>query len=160
MTGRGEVARLKSRLDATLKRAPGSATDIEAQADFAKYFCVLVSGYLENALVALMLDFVQRKSVAEVQLFVEKRLDRWTNPSTDKIINLLGEFSDEWKRKAEEFIIDDRKAAVNSLVGLRHQIAHGQSVGTSIAQVKDYYKATLIVVDFIADLVDPPAGTP
>lgn len=155
MTGRREVARLKSKLDATLKRAPDPAAEIESQADFAKYFCVLVSGYLENALIALVLDFVQRNSAAEVQLFVEKRLDRWTNPSTEKILTLLSEFSGDWKEKAEKFIIDDRKAAVNSLVGLRHQIAHGESVGTSIAQVKNYYKATLEVVDFIADLIDP-----
>lgn len=160
MTGRREVARLKGKLDATLKRAPSPSADIENQADFAKYFCVLVSGFLENALIALVLDFVQKQSPPEVQLYVEKRLDRWTNPSTDKVLILLGDFSADWRKRAEAFIIDDRKATVNSLVGLRHQIAHGGSVGTSIAQVKVYYLATIEVVDFIADLIDPPAPKP
>jgi RiboL-PSP-HEPN len=156
MIGRREVARLKSKLDATLKRAPSPTADIEFQADFAKYFCILVSGFLENSLIALVLDFVQKKSSEEVQLFVEKRLDRWTSPNTEKILGLLGEFNADWKKRAEDFIVDDRKATVNSLVGLRHQIAHGESVGTSIAQVKDYYKGTVEVVEFIADLIDPP----
>lgn len=160
MTGRREVARLKLRLDSTLKRAPSASADIEVQADFAKYFCVLVSGFLENAVVALILDVVQRKSAPEIQLYVERRLENWTNPNSEKLINLLGDFSAQWRKQADMFMVDTRRATVNSLVGLRHQIAHGESVGTSLAQVKDYYAAVIEVVDFVADLVDPPAPTP
>lgn len=45
---------------------------------------------------------------------------------------------------------------MNSLVALRHKIAHGESVGTSLAQVKAYYATVLEVMTFVADLVDPP----
>jgi hypothetical protein len=156
MTGRQEVERLRRRLDATLKRAPASSSDIEVQSDFAKYFCVLVSGFLENALIAVILDVAQRKSSPEIQLFVEKRLAHWTNPNAEKVVQLLGEFSADWRLAAEAYLVDQRKATINSLVGLRHQIAHGESVGTSLAQVKDYFTVTVEVVEWVANLVDPP----
>jgi len=158
MSGRLEVHRLQKKLDATLARGPAASADIEVQADFAKYACVLVSGFLENAVVALLLDVAQQRSAPEVAFFVERQLDYWTSPTTEKIVQLLGDFSPDWRRAAEDYLVDERKAAVNSLVALRHKIAHGESVGTSIAQVKAYYAAVLGVVTFVADLVDPLPG--
>jgi hypothetical protein len=131
-------------------------TDIEVQADYAKYLCVLVSGFFENAIVALALDFADRKSSPEVSAFVERQLDFWTNPNTEKICALIGSFSSEWRDRVANFLIDERKASVNSLVALRHKIAHGESVGTSLSQVKAHYAIILDVVEFIAGLFDPP----
>jgi hypothetical protein len=156
MTGRGEVARLKGRLDAAFSRAPSSSSDIELQADFAKYLCILVSGFLENSIVALILDYVQRRSALEVTAFVEAQLDYWTNPNTDKICSLLGSFSTDWRKQSEGFLVDERKAAVNSLVALRHKIAHGDSVGTSMSQVKQYYSTAQKVIGFVTELVEIP----
>ncbi len=158
MSGRLEVHRLRKRLDATLARGPTTSADIEVQADFAKYACVLVSGFLENAVVALLLDVAQKRSAPEVAFFVERQLDYWTSPTTEKIVQLLGDFSPDWRKAAEDYLIDERKAAVNSLVALRHKIAHGESVGTSIAQVRAYYATVVGVVAFVADLVDPLSG--
>lgn len=158
MTGRFEVARLRRRLENTFARGPASDADIEVQSDFARYMCVLVSGFFENALIALLLDLAARRSAPEITLFVERQLDYWTNPHCEKIATLLGDFDSSWKTAAEAYLVDERKAAVNSLVALRHKIAHGESVGTSIAQVRAYYATVLDVVAFVADLVDPPAG--
>lgn len=156
MNGRAEVSRLQKRLDATLTRAPHPTTDVEFQSDFAKYFCVLVLGFFENAIVALVLDFAQKRSAQEVSLYVERELDYWTNPNCEKIIQLLGGFKPSWREAMDKYLADDkRKSAVNSLVALRHKIAHGESVGTSLHQVKEYYKIVLEVLKYIADLLDP-----
>jgi hypothetical protein len=88
MNGRAEVSRLRKRLIATFVQAPTSSADLGVQADFAKYVCVLVSGFLENALVALILEYAERRSAPEIVSFVERRLDRWTNPKAEKIIEL------------------------------------------------------------------------
>jgi RiboL-PSP-HEPN len=158
VSGRAEVARLTGRLNATFARRPAVSSDIEIQADFARYACVLVSGFLENALIALLLHLVQRRSAPEVSFFVERQLEYWTNPTCEKICRLLGDFNPDWQKKAEDYLVDERKAAINSLVALRHKIAHGESVGTSIAQVTQYYVIAQDVVQFIANLLDPPAG--
>jgi RiboL-PSP-HEPN len=154
MRGRAEVTRLRKRLDNVFARVPSAQTDIELQSDFSRYLCVLVSGFFENAIVALVVDFTQRKSALEVAAFVESRLEYWTNPNTEKICSLLGSFNSDWRKEAEAYLIDERKESVNSLVALRHKIAHGESVGTSLSQVKAYYQTILQVVDFIADTLE------
>lgn len=159
MSGRLAVHRLRNRLDATFARVPTSTADIETQADFAKYLCVLVSGFLENAIVAMVLDMAQRRSADSVAQFVERQLDYWTNPTSDKIIKLLGQFDAQWRIALEVYLVEERKEAVNSLVALRHKIAHGESVGTSLSQVKEYYTTVLDVVTFTANLLDPPVST-
>ncbi len=155
MNGRTEVSRLRRRLDATFSRSPSSSADLEVQSDFAKYLCVLVSGFFENAIVALVLDYVERRSAPEVAVFVERQLDRWTNPNTEKISTLFGSFNIDWRRALEDYLVDERKDSINSLVALRHKIAHGESVGTSLSQIKAHYKVITEVVDYMANLVDP-----
>lgn len=155
MNGRAEVSRLRMRLDATFGRCPLSSADFEVQADYAKYLCILVSGFFENAIVALILDYVERRSAPEVAVFVERQLDRWTNPNSEKINTLFGSFNNDWRLSLNGYLVDERKDSINSLVALRHKIAHGESVGTSLSQVKAHYKTILEVVEYIADLVDP-----
>lgn len=155
MTGRAEVARLKMRLDSTFDRAGTISAEPELQSDFARYLCVLVSGFFENAIIALVLDFAERRSAPEVASYVEKQLDQWTNPNTEKICTLLGAFDPDWRKQAETYLVDEKKEGINSLVKLRHKIAHGESVGTTLSQVRAYYGTVIKVVDFIADLVEP-----
>lgn len=155
MNGRAEVSRLRKRLDSTFARIPSSSADLEVQADYAKYLCVLVSGFFENAIVALVLHYAEQRSAPEIATFVERQLDRWTNPNAKKIAALFGSFSTDWRISLEAYLVDERKESVDSLVALRHKIAHGESVGTSLSQVKAHYKNVLEVVDFLADLSDP-----
>jgi RiboL-PSP-HEPN len=155
MSGRREIHRLRSRLDATFARAPDPTSDPELQADFAKYLCVLVSGYLESALCALLLDFAQRRSSVEVAAFVERQLGPWTNPKAEKIIDLFGAFHQDWRENLTAFLVDQRKDSVNSLVALRHRIAHGESVGTSMSQIRSHYRVVNEVIDHVANLISP-----
>lgn len=154
MNGRREVDRLRKRLDATFARASSLSADPELQADFAKYLCVLVSGYLESALVALLVAYAERRSAPEVTSFVERQLGPWTSPRADKIIDLLGAFQQDWRDDLAQFLVDQRKDSVNSLVALRHKIAHGESVGTSLSQIRQHYATINQLVDHVADLVD------
>ena len=155
MNGRAEISRLRRRLEATFSRVPSSSADLEVQADYAKYLCVLVSGFFENARVALVLHYAEKRSAPEIAAFVERQLDRWTNPNSEKIATLFGSFNPDWRLAVEGYLVDERKDSVNSLVALRHKIAHGESVGTSLSQVKAHYKTILEVVDFLAKLADP-----
>jgi len=90
-----------------------------------------------------------------VASFVANELAYWTNPTTQKISTLLNSFNPSWRTAVDTFLVDEKKEHINSLVALRHKVAHGESVGTSLAQIKEYYATTLRVVNFIADLIDP-----
>lgn len=78
MTGCGEVARLKSQLDAAFDRAKRLAyvADLETQADFARYLCVLVSGYLEKSISELVLEHARQCGGPTMQRFVESIFDQ------------------------------------------------------------------------------------
>lgn len=155
MNGRAEVTRLKARLDATFARAPSAASDLEVQADFARYLCVLVSGYFESAICTLLVAYAETRSAPQITAFVERQLGPWTNPKAEKIVDLFGAFTQDWRHDLSAYLVDERKDSINSLVALRHKIAHGESVGTSLSQVKAHYKTIGDVVGHIANLVDP-----
>jgi RiboL-PSP-HEPN len=155
MRGQAEVHSLKVKLDSVFLRTPLSSADIEVQADFARYLCVLVSGFLEKSIVALLLDYIERKSSPEILSFSETQLNRWTNANTIKIVDLFGAFSQEWRIHLDNFFQDEYKDSVNSVIALRHKIAHGQSVGVTIAQIRTHYAVIVKVVYEIASLCSP-----
>lgn len=155
MSGLTEVHRQRTKLDAKFKRISEANLDTELLADYSKYLCVLVSGFLETSIYEILISYAKNKSSPAVLKYVDSQLSWWTNPSADKINSLVGFFDLEWRAKIEAYLVDEKKEAVNSLIALRHKIAHGESVGTSFSQVKRYYDEIRKLVDKIAEIVGP-----
>lgn len=155
MTGRAEVGRQRQKLDATFKRAASIGGDAELLSDFARYLCVLVSGFLEQAVIELVLEHVRTHSDSSIQRHVERRLRRFTTAKAQRIIELLGSFDSDWRINLESYLIDERKDAVNSVVDLRKTISHGRSTTVTMVRVRDYYIQVKDVVEHIADLCIP-----
>jgi RiboL-PSP-HEPN len=155
MTGKAEVERQKQRLDATFKRASLIGAEAELLSDFAQYLCVLVSGFLEQAVIELVLEHVRKQSAGSVQRHVEPRLRRFTNANSHRIVELMGSFDPDWRKDLEEFLVDEYKDAVNSVVNLRHGISHGRSAGVTMTRVQEYYLRVKQVVDHVANLCAP-----
>ena len=155
MTGRAEVSRLSQSLDATFKRAEGLTGDPELLSDFARYLCVLVSGYLEQSVIELLLEHVRKHSSPSIQQHVERRLRQFTNAKAQRLLDLIGSFDVDWRRDLEKFLVDEHKDAVNSIVDLKNTISHGRSAGVTLASARDYYTRVKDVVNRIADLSLP-----
>lgn len=51
--------------------------------------------------------------------------------------------------------MDEYKAAVDSVVALRHQIAHGANGGITMARIREYYDRVGYVVEYVANLCIP-----
>jgi hypothetical protein len=155
MNGRVEVDRLKQRLDATFKRIDGVDSDLELRSDFARYLCVLVSGYLERAVAELLLEHARRFGGPSLQRFVERNTRGFTNANSQRVQDILGRFDPDWQRTIGAFLVDESKDAVDSVVNLRNKIAHGESVGVTYQTIADYYKRVQRLVDNVADLCAP-----
>ena len=155
MTGRSAVHSMRSRLDATFKRASGIEEDLELLSDFARHLCVLVSGFLEQAVIELTMEHVRRQSSPSIQRYAARRLRRFTNANTQRLLDLLGSFNEDWRRELEGYIVDERKAAVDSVINLRNTISHGGVTDVTMHRVRDYYKQINRVVDHIARLCTP-----
>ena len=139
MSGRATVHSLRTRLGAAFERAKAIRDDLELSSDLARYLCILVSGYLEQAVRELTLEYVRQRSHPSVQRYVEAHLNRVTNVNSQRLVTLLGSFDPDWRKDMELYLIDELKDAVDSIVSLRNSISHGHSVGVTIVRVVDYY---------------------
>lgn len=155
MTGRAEVARLRQTLDATFQRLASLPGDPEVLSDFARYLCVLVSGFLEQAVQELILEHARKRASPTVQRYVESRMRGFTNAKAQRLVELLGSFDQDWRRNLEAFLVDQRKDAVDSVIDLRNTISHGRYAGITMSRVGAYYNEVKGVIDHIAAICDP-----
>ncbi|MGC2049630.1 MAG: HEPN domain-containing protein [Gallionella sp.] len=156
MFGRVAIHSHRQRIEAAFARSATAASgDTELLADHARYLCVLVSGFIEKSLAEIVLEHARRVSAPSVQSFVEKNTARFTNANSEKVLQLLGSFDPAWRSKVESVLVDKYKDAFDSVIGLRHQIAHGASVGVTYVRIKEYFNAVTEIIDYIQDVCIP-----
>lgn len=158
LRGRDEVLRLRESVDGVFARYDHLAVDrAELRSDHANYLCVCVTGYIEKAIAALVVEFARRQSTPSIVRHVESRMNRFQNPNVERLKQLVATFSEDWASALDEHLKQDGGTeALSSLVALRHRIAHGdRSTGLTYARVSEYYTRITQIVDFLADLMVP-----
>jgi hypothetical protein len=159
MVGRSEVARLESLVDGAFSRYSELPTGSQVQSDFARYLCVLVAGFMEQATQELALEWCRKQSSPSIQRFAAQQLDRLQNVNSDRLCKTVGSFSADWRAELEADFKDEL-AALSGLMGNRHLIAHGGTVTVSYAQVRESFDQIKVLVEFLKDRFDPaPAVT-
>jgi len=76
-------------------------------------------------------------------------LERTSNLNAERLCQLAGQLDEQWDLDLRAFITDERKAAINSIVGKRHQIAHGETIGVGFVQLRDWYTRVLEIIQFV-----------
>jgi len=155
MTGRAQVQRERQRLDDAFKRASGVKGDPELSSDFARHLCVLVSGFLEQSAIELLLEHVRQRSSQSIQRHVGQSLRRFSSPKANKLIALFGSFDPAWEADLKGYLVDQHKDAVDAVVDLRHNIAHGRDTLVTMSRISEYYDRVKEVVEHIANLCLP-----
>ncbi len=143
-----EITRQRQRLDDLFQKAK-NLPDLEVQSHWSRYLCVLVSGFLENSVRITYTEYARRRADVSVADFVESRLRQFQNPKMGSILELAGGFSQEWRQRLENDTSGQLAESVNSIVGNRHKIAHGESVGLTLHTLIQYYTDALRVVDLL-----------
>jgi len=143
-----EITRQRQRLDDLFQKAR-SLPDAEIQSHWSRYLCVLVSGFLENSVRITYTEYARKRADSTVADFVETRLRQFQNPKMGTILELAGGFSQDWRQKLEVDTNGQLCESVNSIVGNRHKIAHGESVGLTLHTLMQYYDDALRVVDLL-----------
>ena len=146
-----ELTQQLRKLRAFAKKAGDSSLDdLELQAHWAKYLCVLVAGFIENSLEEIFSEFVTDASSPAVARFAKSRLGNIQNPKAQRFIEVAGAFDESWRVGLEAFLEDNgRKDAVDSIIANRHLIAHGGSSGITLSRVNQYLDKCVEVIDFI-----------
>lgn len=143
-----EIWARRQRLDYLFSRA-GALDDPEMQSHWARYLCVLTSGFLETSVRILFVQYAQGASATNVGRFVEHRLKTFQNAQMESIVTLTRQFSEAWSDQLAIDTAGELKDAVDSIVANRHLIAHGSDVGISYTRMKDYYAGAVKVIDLL-----------
>jgi hypothetical protein len=146
-----EVARQHQRLESLIKNTlKASNDDLNLQAHWARYLCILVAGFLENALKEIYSEYIKSKASKPIADYAVSNLMSLQNPKANKFLELAGAFQREWRDSLELFIQENgRKDAIDSIMKNRHEIAHGKDTGITIARIDTYLKRSVEVVEFI-----------
>ncbi|WP_298928198.1 HEPN domain-containing protein [uncultured Ramlibacter sp.] len=112
---------------------------LELRADFARYLCVLVSGYLDQTIREITGEFVRQRAQPLIADLVVKLTDRTTNLTAAKLRTYLLQIDRTWEGAIDALLVDRAKDALDSVIALRHRIAHGQSADVTIARMLGYY---------------------
>jgi hypothetical protein len=149
-------ASTRNRVDAVFslaKRQGGMAKrqggEEETLSHWARYLCVLASGYVEVSLQSILSSYASERSHRDVANYVESRLERVTNLNEESVYQLLISFRPEWGEVFRSRRTDAQKDALDSVVANRNLIAHGRSVGLTLARVTAYYRELVRVIELI-----------
>ena len=130
-----------------------STQDDEIKAHLSKYFCVRVSGYLENVLKSLVASYSEGSSPQAVSAYVQNTMKNVTNLSEDKLTKLLKKFNDDWELTFLDKVSDQQLESLNSLISNRNSIAHGQQDNISHRYIGQYYKDVKGIVLILKDII-------
>lgn len=139
----------KQRLDHIFVQVSAFSADPELGSHWARYLCVLVSGFLETSVQTLYFEYAKARSSREVASFVESRLKRFQNLNMQRILDLSGAFNPAWRESLKAATEGEPKDAINSIMANRHIIAHGESVGITYSRMQQYYESVIKVVELI-----------
>ena len=150
-----EVVTYKNRLDYLIKIIDSFPFDPEIRAHWARYLCVLASGFLESSTRAILREYTNRSASYYVVNYVESKLKYFQNAKMHDIIDLTREFNPQWAITIESSVTDEQRDAVDSIVNNKNQIAHGQNVGISFVTMKTYYDRAIRVIELLEQQCNP-----
>jgi RiboL-PSP-HEPN len=136
-------------LIANTEKAVGG--NLELQRHWAKYLCVLVAGFFENAMSEVYIDFVNHSASPPVAGFARRTLEQINNPKSNKFVEIARAFKREWGYELEDFFNQSpqRKDAIDSIMNNRHLVAHGKTSAITVVRVKEYLNIGVEVIEFI-----------
>jgi hypothetical protein len=150
MADHRDIAAMKARLDATFRRVSAlPPDDLEIRSDFARYLCILVSGFIENTVTVLATAYCREGSRPPVANYAGSQLGRLQNLNSERLGQVIGAFEPSWRDDLVSFLAGPRKDALDSVLSLRNQIAHGESVGVTYVRIHEYYCCVKEIVSFL-----------
>lgn len=148
----------KTRIVTLLKTYVEEDSSPESQSHNAKYLAVLVSGYLEQAIKELLLDYASKRAEPQVSRYLEKSWPRSKNMNAENIGSILHRFNTTWSEQFTNWLSEkeNRKGDINSIVDWRNSIAHGQEAktnGVTLVSVRTKFVTVRDLVSLVDDMV-------
>jgi len=144
---------LKSRLDSLYRIADG-IRDEEIKSHFARYLCVLTSGYIEESMKILLEEYAHKHANPKMKSYLIHSMKNVTNLKLSKIEQQLSLFDPKWAHLLIENLSDKERDAINSIVANRNDIAHGRNVTISFVRIKEWYVSVVGIIEKINIIIE------
>lgn len=112
----------------------------EDRARLAQPMTIWASGYLEASCRQIVVRYAERRSAPGVVRLVNRQMQRFTNPKMDRILGLVRSFEREKADALEAFAGGEITESVNSIVGIRNDLAHGRRASVSVSQIVRHFE--------------------
>ncbi|MEU6623348.1 HEPN domain-containing protein [Streptomyces litmocidini] len=152
--GRAEVARRKQRLDSLLRSINGAELNGELTSHYARYLCVLTSGYIEQSVKELVTEYCRKRSSEPIQRYVGTQLKKVRNIDSEKLKQLIESFNVEWWREMQEKYPDELDS-IGSVAAIRNSISHGGDTGITMSTLRQYFDDSSTVLNHLMNLFAP-----
>ncbi len=129
---------------------------------WGRYMCILVAGFMENALQTIYSDYVAISANDNVASYANARILRIRNPNASTFIATARAFNSIWGDELSSFINgNQRKDALDAVMSNRHSAAHGRQSTISVEQVSAHLPKCVEIIDFIeSQCLGSPQSTP
>jgi hypothetical protein len=141
----------QAKLDNLFDQAKGLPADPEMRSHWAKYLCVLVSGYLETTISTILVNYLTRKAHPNIVNWISAELEGFINPNMTKTLDLVGHFNETWGAELERESLE-LKDSIDSIYALRNRIAHGEDTVLTMNRMLEYYKQAKKLVSIVDGL--------
>jgi hypothetical protein len=124
-----------------------------------KYAVIRACGAIEVSFKNLIVDFCSKRSKKQVKRYIFMKIAKGSaNPSQDKILSILNEFDEDWKKvyKANLKADPDRQQlldSLQSLVDARNDFAHGGNPTLSISDVLTHFTNAQKVIEHVDSVI-------
>lgn len=152
--GADKVRSQQRHLESVFTLIDGSDLSTEARAHYARYLCILLAGFAEQALKDLVAEHARRQSAPTVHRFVEGRMGKLWGINQVKLRETLDAFDQQWWADLEAKLPQEIDA-LNSVGKLRDSISHGGDSGVGMTQVQQYRDGVFRLVAYLCSLLDP-----
>ena len=145
-----KVISYKQRLDNLFSRIEQlPPDDFELKSHWARYLCILVSGFLETGIREIYAEYAKNKATPYIVNYVVIQLKSLQNPKMEKILQLTRCFSPEWEESLRDATEGKLKDSIDSIVNIRNGIAHGEQTGITYHTIFGYYQDAVKIMDLI-----------
>lgn len=137
----GDTRRLRRAFDSAEIACRNLREDQEEdRARLAQLMTIWASGYLEAACRQIVSGYAERRATPGVVRLVNRQMQRFTNPKMDRILDLVRGFEREKADELEAFAGGEITESVNSIVGIRNDLAHGRRASVSVGRIVRHFE--------------------
>ena len=140
------------RLDELFKSVNGIKDD-EIKSIASEYLCVRVAGLVEYFFKQKVSEFTSKSCPKQIEKYITNAFAQFTNVNDEKIRNTLPKFDSQWLESYENQRTDNSKASLDSVIAIRHKIAHGGNMSMSYIQISQHYSNIKDLINLLDKII-------